>query len=218
MTELTPGLADAFALCAAELGMFSATRLFARSLLEETDAQCVGEVLELLGSRYPVFDVVARRALTERTIRPIDAGGLSRAVANLSRLVVVGIEAECLDALLLLPQRPRLALVLDALEGADMERVAANYEGEVTLLDLGSFQRWAGRSSALMTTVYGSDGYQATVCQAWLRAHGPDVRTRFNTILGFNVLGARMDAYPRWLCDTDARDFAPLIGQGEGDA
>jgi hypothetical protein len=208
------GLIDAFALCAAELGMFSASRLFASQLLAEPDAGVVAEITELLGTRFPVFDAVVSRALSERHLEPIDPAAVLDALRGLSRLVVVGIEAECLDTLLGRVPSLRIALVPDALEGANLERVAANYRDEVEFLGLDSFQGWAGRHSGLMTTVYGCDGFQATVCQAWLRAHGPDVRSRFRTLIGWNVLGPKMAAYPRWLGDTDAREFAPLVSRG----
>ena len=190
------GLIDAFALCAAELGMFSAARLFAGQLLAEPDAGVVTQVTELLGTRFPVFDVVVHRALSERRLAPIDP-------------------APVLDALLGRVPGLRIALVPDVLEGANLDRVAANYRNEVEFLGLDSFQAWAGRHSGLLTTVYGCDGFQATVCQAWLRAHGPDVRSRFRTLIGWNILGPKMASYPRWLGDTDAGEFAPLVGTSE---
>ena len=209
------GLIDAFALCAAELGMFSAARLFAGQLLAEPDAGVVTQVTELLGTRFPVFDVVVHRALSERRLAPIDPAPVLDALRGLSRLVVVGVEAECLDALLGRVPGLRIALGPDVLEGANLDRVAANSRTEVEFLGLDSFQAWAGRHSGLLTTVYGCDGFQATVCQAWLRAHGPDVRSRFRTLIGWNILGPKMASYPRWLGDTDAGEFAPLVGTSE---
>jgi hypothetical protein len=192
--------------------MFSASRLFAAQLLDEPDPRVVAEVVELLGDRYPVFDAVAHSVLSARSLPPIDAAPVMHALSGLARLVVIGMEAVCLDALLeRAPNELRIALVPDVLEGANLSRVAANYSGAVEFLGLDTFQGWAGRRSALLTTVYGSDGFQATVCQAWLRAHGPDVRSRFRSIIGWNVLGPKMAAHPRWLGDTSADEFAPLV-------
>jgi hypothetical protein len=171
----------------------------------------VAEVVSVLGETYPVFDVVASRALEVRAVPPLDAAPVAAALRSLSRLVVVGIEADCLDALV--PRLPgvRVGVVPDLTHDADLARVVANLGRRVELLDLGGFQRWAGRSAGLLTVVYGADGFRATVCQAWLRAHGPDVRGRFRTIAGWNVLGPRMDAYPRWLGETDASELSPLV-------
>ena len=147
------GVIDAFALCAAELGMFSASRLFVRELLAERDDHLVDDVTALLGTRYPVFDAVAHGALQRGEIPRLDPQPVLQAVRGLSRLVIIGIEAECIDALLGQLPRLRVALVPDVLEGANLERVAANYSGEVEFLGLDSFQAWAGRSSGLLTKV-----------------------------------------------------------------
>jgi hypothetical protein len=218
VTRAPASLVDAFGVCAGELGMFSAARVFARELLHETDDALVAEVVSVLGEAYPVFDVVAARALDLRTVHPLDAAPVTDALRSLSRLVVIGMEADCVEALVPRLSGVRIGVVPDLTHDADLGRVVANLGRRVELLELAGFQRWAGRSAGLLTVVYGADGFHATVCQTWLRAHGPDVRGRFRTIAGWNVLGRRMDAYPRWLGETDAHDFAPLVDATGGGA
>jgi hypothetical protein len=219
MTARDAALLEAFAVCAGELGMFSAARVFLRELASAPEAARTREIVSALSERYPVFDALAGGALARGSVEPIDPEPVASALRALGRVVVVGIEAHCLDVLL-----PRLlgthkvALVPDIALDCDMDRLRANLPEQLALLDIGDFQKWAGRSSALLTTVYGADGFRATVCQAWLRAHGPDVRTRFRSIVGWNVLGPKMDAYPMWLAETDAADFTRLIELGEGTA
>ena len=212
MSRVPAGLCAAFGVCAGELGMFSAARVFVRELLLEPDEALAAEAAGALGESYPVFDVVAARAFARREVPAVSAAAVAAEVGDLSRLVVVGIEAHCLEALL--PEIPgvRVAVLPDLTHDADLDRVRANLGERVELSERGTCQRWAGRSTGLLTIVYGADGFRATVCQAWLRAHGPDVRPRFRKIVGWNVLGPKMEAYPRWLGETDASDFAPLVG------
>lgn len=215
MSGRDAALLDAFAVCAAELGMFSASRVFLRELAREGGGRA-REVADALSARYPVLDAMAARALARGEVAALEPEPVVRALRGHRRIVFVGIEADCLEALLpRLGREQRVALVPDIALEIDVGRVRANLPGDLELLDLGTFQRWAGRTSALVTTVYGADGFRATVCQAWLRAHGPDVRTRFRSIVGWNVLGPKMNAYPLWLADTDAADFTELVTVGE---
>lgn len=207
-----PSLVDAFTVCAGELGQFSASRLFLEQLLVEPDAALVADVVDVLGAAFPVFDVVAgagfkRRGLPQLNVEPVVA-----ALEGLSRLVIVGLETDCLDALLPLVPQVRIGLIADTAFELDLDRVLANFRGRVEPLDLADFQRWSGRSSGILTTLYGADEFRAATCSVWPRVHGADMRTRFRTILGWNVLGPRMESYPRWLAEIGTENFSTVVG------
>jgi hypothetical protein len=72
-------------------------------------------------------------------------------------------------------------------------------------------QHWAGSRSALLTFVYRADDYHAHVGPAWLRVSGPDVRTQFRALVGWDVLGESMAVCPRWLLPTNVGDFSHLV-------
>lgn len=209
--HLPPGLDQAFLMAATELGMCSAARLFVRELAAAGGDGLVAEARDQLGRAFPVLDFVAGRALAGEPEPPLDPAPVLRALAGIARLLVVGVEADFLDALV-----PRLAGVeigLLAETGpaqADLRRVLANYGGRVRAVTLDDFQRWAGRRSALLTFVYGSDGHVAHVQGAWLRVSGPDVRTQFRSLIGWDILGRPLDVYPRWLVETHRDDFSDL--------
>lgn len=220
--NLPPGLDQAFLMAATELGMCSAARLFVRELAAAGGGALVAEARDQLGRAFPVLDFVAGRALAgEPELRgdkpsyatePPDPAPVLRALAGIARLLVVGIEADFLDAL-----EPRLDGVevgLLAETGptqADLRRALANYGGRVRAVTLDDFQRWAGRRSALLTFVYGSDGHVAHVQGAWLRVSGPDVRTQFRSLIGWDIFGHPLDVYPRWLVETHRDDFSDLV-------
>lgn len=211
MSALPPGLDQAFRMAAAELGMCSAARLFVRELAAEGGPPLVAEARDLLGRAYPVLDFVAACAIEGAPETPADPGPVLSALAGITRLLVVGIEADFLDAL-----EPRLEGVeiglLAEVGGlaADLRRVLANYGGRVRAVGLDDFQSWAGRRSALLTFVYGTDGHVAHVQGAWLRVSGPDVRTQFRSLVGWDILGRPLDVYPRWLVETHREDFSEL--------
>lgn len=211
MSRAPASLVDAFTVSAGELGQFSASRLFLAQLIAEPDAALVDEVVDVLGRAFPVFDMVCREGLRQRAARPIDLAAVLAALDGLSRLVVVGVEADCLDVLLPRLDGVRVGLIPDSALDADLPRLLSNYGARVELLDLAGFQRWAGRSSGVLTTLYGSDGFRAAACSVWPRVHGTDMRTRFRTILGWNVLGPRMLSYPRWLSEVGTDDFSVVV-------
>jgi hypothetical protein len=94
-----------------------------------------------------------------------------------------------------------------------MRRVLANFGNALRIVDLADFRRWAGKRSALLTFVYGTDGHAAHVATTWLRVSGPDVRAQFRTLIGWDVLGQPMRLYPRWLVETSSDDFSVICRQ-----
>lgn len=202
----------AFRLAAAELGMCSAARLFTRELLDAGGPPLLAEARERLGSDFPVLDLVASEALDGRAPGPVDAGPAALALREPAAVLVVGLEAFFLDALVLRIPNVRIGLVLGegGLEG-DVRRIVANFDGRVEEVRLGDVQRWAGKKSALLTFAYGTHGANAYVLPVWLRVAGSDVRTQFRTLVAWDVLGRPTSLYPRWLVEAPIEPFSRVV-------
>jgi len=213
MTALPPAIAQAFHMTAAELGMCSAARLFVRELAAAGGDALVREARDRLGRDYPVLDFVAARALDGDADPPIDPGPVRGALGGIARLLVVGLEAFFLDALVEALPEVEIGLIADSGETElDLRRVLANYRGRVEGVALGDIHRWAGRRSALLTFVYGADAHVVYVNAAWLRVSGPDVRSAFRSLVGWDIFGRPMLVYPRWLVETARSDLSRVVG------
>lgn len=209
MTALPPRLSQAFLTAAYELGMASAARLFTRELAAEGGAELVAAARDIFGREFPVWHSVASRWLADgRGVEPRPAA-LEPVLAGIRRLLVVGLETDWLD--LLLPRLVGIEVGLLLERAGDARRVLANYEGLAVGVELGDLHRWSGRHSGLLTFLYGSDRHVAHVPGVWLRASGPDVRAQFAVLVGWDILGAPMDLYPRWLAETSVSDFSALV-------
>lgn len=210
------GLDQAFALAAAELGMASAGWLFTEQSFEAEGDEGVRNLRDSLGRRWPVLDAICAAWLAGGRAPVIDAAPLLTHLESVTRLVVVGIEARWLDELVrALPKDVRLGLVRHSEFDPDWERVTSNLGGRVELLELTDFQSWAGRRSALLSFVYGAGGPGGLFAlAAWVRVAGPDVRTQFRELLGWDVLGVPLSIYPRWLIAVAAEDFTHLEAGG----
>lgn len=204
-------LEGAFRLASSELGMCSAAWLFVREAAAVGGERAVEDLRAGLGRAFPVLDAVAGRVLEGGARPSVDPVAVVAACAGVERLVVVGLEADHLDALAAALPDVRLSLLRHEHDEVDWARVAANYPG-AALVDLAGFQRESGRRSALVTFVYGALPERAFVHPVWLRAFGADVRTQFRVIVGWDVLGAPPAVYPRWLAETGAQDFSMLVG------
>ncbi|MEZ4301156.1 MAG: hypothetical protein R3B70_39835 [Polyangiaceae bacterium] len=202
----------AFRLAAAELGHCSAARLFTTELLASGGADLLREAQDALGSDFPVLDLVADEALSDRPPAPIDAEAAARALRDPASLLVVGLEAFYLDALVPLLPGTRVGLVLGegGLEG-DVRRMVANFGDRVEEVRLGDIQRWAGNRSALLTFLYGCHENTGYVTPVWLRVAGSDVRTQFRTLVGWDILGRPTSLYPRWLVEAPLEPFSRVV-------
>lgn len=203
----------AFRLAAAELGMCSAARLFATELLAAGGEPLLEEARERLGAEFPVLDLVAAEVLAGRPSPPIDASAAAAALGSATTVLVVGLEAFFLDALVPAIAGARVGLVLG--EGGlagDVRRVLANFGDRVEDVRSGDVLRWAGRKSALLTFVYGVNGDHTHVAPVWLRVAGSDVRTQFRTLVGWDVLGRPTSLYPRWLVEAPIEPFSRVVG------
>lgn len=216
--ELPLGLALSFTVATAEIGMFSAARLFVEEIALTGGRSAVEAARDVLGRRYAVFDAIASQWLSRGRIPLPDPAEVACELADSSRVLIVGAESDALDRLVpMLPDQP-IALVSGAGgPEADLHRVAANYPDRIEVVSLGKWTAWAGSKSALLTFVYGADDHVANVSPAYLRLVGPDVRASFRTLLGWNLLGARPRLHPLHLAETNVSDFSVLVAHGDVD-
>ncbi len=211
MSTLPPELAQSFAVAMGELGFCSTAWLYVRVVAQAGGDELVTVLREQLGRTFPVLDAVAADWLSGQRAPSVDAGAVFSACHGLERLLVVGLEADFLDALLPLLDGVEVALLRYSMVDVDWERVSANYAGRVQLVDLAAAQEWAGSRSGLLTFVYGHNGHLSHVRPSWLRFIGDDIRTQFRSILGWNVLRAPLYVYPRWLVETPLSDFSEVL-------
>lgn len=205
-------LEQAFRVACGELGHCSAGWLFVREVALEGGAASVEGLRDGLGRAFPVLDAVARRWLEGATAPLVEVEPLLAACAGASRVLVVGVEATQLDALVpRLPPDVRVGLLQEGALDADWERVLANLGGRVEGVALAGLQRWAGARSVLVTFGYGVLGGRVHVNPAWVRVSGPDVRTQFRSLVAWDVLGAPMFVYPRWLASAPVEDFSLVV-------
>lgn len=212
MSESRARLAPALEIAAGELGFAAASWLFVREVARAEGDDGVARLREELGREFPVLHYCASRWLEgERPDAP-DPGPVLSELEGLRRLLVVGIEAPELDALVAtLDPGVRIGLLSYRLLPVDWSRVLPNYGGRVEPVDLGTFQSWAGARSALLSFVYGEAGGRIHVVPALLRVLGPDVRTQFREIIGWDVLGGVPAPYPRWLVEIDRSELSVLL-------
>ncbi|MBP7776693.1 MAG: hypothetical protein KA371_06155 [Acidobacteria bacterium] len=207
------GLEPAFRVCAGELGLWSAARLFVNAAWEAGGADAVGALDDDLGGGFPVVDEVVRRVLANQApLVPPALDAVVERAADLRRLVVVGVEADLLGPLVdRLPPAVEVFAIFDATFPVDLARVGAAWIPRVRLTNIGDFEHAAGGRSGLISPVYGADAFRAAVAPVWLRVHSPDVRLLFRRLIGVDLVGARMASYPRWLGETDSADFTDLV-------
>ncbi len=211
-------LGAAFELACAELGFVAASWLFVETIAAASGRSGVEELARTLGTTFAVLDHVARAWLGGVRRRPVTAAPLREVLAGARRVLVVGVEAEHLDALARdLPRDVRLGLLTYRLQRVDWSRVLANFGDRVEPVDLAEFQGWAGSRSAVVTFVYGRRGGLVNVLSAFLRVAGPDVRTQFRDIVGWDVLGAPPALYPRYHVETSASDLTAFVAHEEGE-
>jgi hypothetical protein len=159
-----------------------------------------------------VLDAVARGWLDGQREEQVDPAPVLEALGKSTRVVVVGLEAAFLDRLVAaLDPKVAIAVVAHASFDVDWKRVLDNWSGRVERVDLDDFQRWAGGRSALLTFAYGRNGAHAAVTPLWLRACGADVRSQFRALVAWDVLGAPLSLYPRWLVEVDADSFTHFV-------
>lgn len=211
MSALPPGLEQAFTAAAGELGMCCASWLFAQNVAESAGEGAVAELRDALGRAFPVLDSVCAQWQQGERVEPDPAAVLSL-LSGVDRVVIVGLESLFVDALIsALPAGVKVALLRHSSFPVDWDRVRANQPERLQLVDLESFQGWAGARSALVTFAYGVQGGSAHVVPQWLRASGEDVRTQFRSLIAWDVLRAPMFVYPRWLVEVGTESFTEVV-------
>lgn len=210
MTDLPAGLDQAFEVAMGELGFATAAWLFLHEVAKAGGDALVQALRDAHGRTFPVLDAVAASWLKGQRGPLIDVATIVSACAGVRRLLVVGLESDFLDALLPQLRDVDVGLLRYSLVEVDWARVQANYAGRVTLIELHSFQDFAGSKSALLTFLYGQNGHTTHVRPAWLRLIGTDVRTQFRSVIGWDVLRAPLEVYPRWLVETSTQDFSSI--------
>jgi hypothetical protein len=210
--DLPNGLGQAFFAVAGELGMTTTAWLFVGAVARCSGDPGVAALSESVGGSYPVLEAVARGWLAGARRPMVDPTPVLAALGNSSRLVVIGVEASFLDALVpRVDLGVKLAMIAHSPFPVDWDRVLDNYAGRIERLDLDTFQNWAGGKSALLTFAYGRDDDRTSVLPLWLRACGSDVRAQFRALVGWNVLGTPLERYPRWLVEIEADSFTHFV-------
>ncbi len=206
------GLGGAFELASAELGFAAASWLFVEQVAALSGREGIEALRGELGTSFSVLDFVAACWLAGERAPAIDVSGVKRALAGARRVLVVGLEARHLDALVHeLEPSVRLGLLTYRMQRVEWERVLGNYGGRIEPVDLAEFQGWAGARSAILTFIYGMRGDLVNVLSAFLRVLGPDVRTQFRDIVGWDVLGDAPEVYPRYLVEALASELTTIV-------
>ena len=207
-------LEQAFALTAGELGMVSASWLFAREVAAAEGLPAVSQLRDDLGRRWPVLDAVCAAFVLGESFPHVKRDGVLQRLQGFRRLLIVGLESHWLDALLAgLPVDLRVGLLRHSDLSPDWNRVQANLGQRISLVDLSDFQLWAGSRSAILSFVYGAGlpgAHKLFATSAWARAWGPDTRTQFRELIGWDVLGVPLSVYPRWLVSVPKEQFTAV--------
>jgi hypothetical protein len=202
----------AFGVAAGELGFAAASWLFVREAAAESGDPGVDALRDELGRSFPVLDAVASAWLEGLHAPHVDVEPVLQALRGAQRVLVVGIEADHLDALVeRIDPSIELALLQSSVLGANWERVLANYGGRIRGTDLASFHTLTGARSAALTFVYGNDGHHTHVRPSWLRFMGPDVRTQFRSLIGWDALPGPLYVYPRWLHQMPVAELTAIV-------
>jgi len=205
-------LEQAFRLAAGELGMASAAWLFVRESAASGGATAVAQLRDALGRNWPVLDAVCAGWQGGCQAPAIDPQPLLPTLQGVRQLLLVGYEADWVDALLAALPDPglRIGLVTAGDPLADWSRMLDNHAGRIEAVDPAAFQTWAGPRSVLLSFVYGRSAQQLFVLPAWLRIAGSDVRLQFRELLGWHILAVPLLLYPRWLVATEAETFTAV--------
>ncbi len=210
MTPLPGGVDAAFRVAVSELGMCAAAWMFVEEVAAVGGPDLVAELRLALGVDWPVLDAVASAWLSGEARPPLAIDAVLEVIGPASRIVCVGLEVEALDRLLEATDAP-VWIVRESVFGPDWARVQANYEGRVGFEGLDTFQRLAGPRSVLLTFGYGTDDRSTHVLPAWIRASGEDVRTRFRSLVLWEVLHRPFQVWPRWLVEVPLEVFSSVV-------
>ncbi|MBA3846552.1 MAG: hypothetical protein H0X45_07900 [Planctomycetes bacterium] len=212
MNDALPrGLVLSFDAAASELGHLGAAELFVREIAALRGDEGIAAFRDLVGRAFPVADAVAGRWLEGWRPPPIDPQAVIRRLAGVRRVVVVGLEARRIDALVDAGPDLRFALLPWCALRADWDRVIANWHGRVVAVDLDGVLGWAGSDAAVLCFTYGSPTSGSMYAPpGWLRLNGPDTRPQFRSLIAWNVLPVPFGVYPRWFHEVSRGDFTEV--------
>jgi hypothetical protein len=210
--DLPAGLDQAFGAVAGELGQSTSAWLFVRAVARCAGDRGVEQLADTAGAQFVVLEAVARGWLAGVREQIVDARPAFDAIGSATRLVVVGVEAAYLDALVArIDPAVKIAMMTHSPFPVDWDRVLDNYGGRVERVDLDTFQHWAGGKSALLTFAYGRQDALTVVGPLWLRACGVDVRAQFRALVAWNVLESPLQLYPHWLVEVEVESFTRFV-------
>lgn len=201
-----------FQLAATELGMASAAWLYVDEAAASLGDAGVQMLRDELGRHWPILDAIcaARQNGTARPAVRLDP--LRPYLATARRVVVVGYEADWMDALVAdAPATLKFGWLCQDVAPHHRDRMLSNHGESVTPLTLNDFQTWAGADSILMTYVYGGSTKEIFVHPSWLRCAGTDVRMQFRDLLGWQILDVPIEVYPRRLVAADRASLTALL-------
>lgn len=206
-------LEQAFRLAASELGMASAAWLFVQQTAEAEGDVGVAALRDAMGRNWPVLDAVCEGWLDGCRAPAVTPEALMQELSGAQRLLLVGYEAQWVDALLpCLPKDLQVGLMTAGDPLTDWERLLANHKGRVEPVDPLAFQTWAGPRSVLLSFVYGHTADHVYVLPTWLRTAASDVRLQFRSLLGWYVMRTPLALFPRWLVAAEYSTFTQLRG------
>ena len=128
--DLPAGLDQAFGAVAGELGQSTSAWLFVRAVARCAGDRGVEQLADTAGAQFVVLEAVARGWLAGVREQSIDARPAFDAIGSATRLVVVGVEAAYLDALVArIDPTVKIALMTHSPFPVDWDRVLDNYGG-----------------------------------------------------------------------------------------
>jgi len=191
--------------------MWSAAWLVSEEIHAAGGAEALEAVRDALGRTYPILDAIATQRLRGMRAPVVDARPVVDALQGSTSVLIVGLEADPIDALLPSLRGLRVGLVASSEFEIEWERVVANCGGDVVPVSLDELPRWAGRRTAIVTFAYGVRGERVFVPPVWLRIDGPDVRTQVRALIAWDVLGEPPFLHPQWLRGTPVESFSLVL-------
>lgn len=211
MSSLPASLQQEFEVAMSERGFASAAWLFVRKVAAYGGVPLVHELRDVYGRAFPVLDAVAAAWLAGQCGPTVQVGPIMAACRGIKRLLVVGLETDYLD--ILLPQLVgiEVGILRFGLLELDWERVQAHYDGRASIIDMVTFQDFAGPQGAILTFLYGHGEQVTHVRPSWLRLIAADVLAQFHTLVGWDVLCRPLAVDAFWLVETTTRDFSEIV-------
>lgn len=205
---LPPAVGRTFIVAAAERGFASAARFLVRDTAQSLGREGVEALRRELGRRFPMLDAAAAHWLDGEPAPRPDGAAVREAVEDLDSLLVVGVEADPLNALGPLRDGLRTGILAHRSVGpVEVERLVANLPNTWEFVFLNDVHLWARGRVGVLTFAYGSADGALQVCPEYARVVRDDTRRRFHTRIAWDLLPASLAAFPRWLTQVPRQSF-----------